>query len=258
MSRAKLGLTLAAACLAACAAVAAVAARTLDNTISVVFHANQTVTATLQDGRTLGTTSGTPTVIAPGHYNVILDDSLGVSGPSFDLQGPGVKLYTDMFYGENPSESYGVDFAPNTTYTWRDDAQPSVVFTFVTSGAAATGTSTATSGAPSTTKTAGGTSASSDVVGSGILAFRGSLDVIVYKSKKVSLTRNGNAVKTLPAGRYTFSVDDESRAAGFAVRRVGGARVVVTTARYVGSHALTVALTAGRWTYAHGAFVVTP
>src|SRR4051794_8257036 len=91
VSRAHLSIILFASALLAALAPSASArsTRATDFSITVVFHVNHSVTATLQDGRQLGTTSGAPTVIAPGHYNVYLDDSAGAEGPSFDLAGPG-------------------------------------------------------------------------------------------------------------------------------------------------------------------------
>jgi hypothetical protein len=225
-------------------------ARVAEFSITVVFHPNHSVTATLSDGRQLGTTSGAPTVIPPGHYNVNLDDSAGAEGPSFDLVGPGVKLYTDMFYGEIPSESYAVDFQPSSTYTWRSDEQPNTVFTFVTSasgGASGAGSGGLSSGSGGTSTGGSGTSKSSDIVGSGTSAFRGALDVIVSKTGSLSLTRNGKKVASLKTGRYTFSVDDESPTSGFTVQPLKAKPQTITSKAYVGSHNVTILLKPGRW-----------
>ena len=88
----------------------------------VVFHSNGTVTVAFPDGTPVGVTSGTPTVIAPGIYNVLIDDSAFMSNIEFDLAGPGVKLVTDASRGESPSETWVETFLPSSTYTWRDDA----------------------------------------------------------------------------------------------------------------------------------------
>jgi hypothetical protein len=45
----------------------------------------QRSTVTLANGAPVGTTSGAPTVIAPGLYNLFLDDSAAVEGPEFGL-----------------------------------------------------------------------------------------------------------------------------------------------------------------------------
>ena len=81
-----------------------------------------------------------PTTIPPGTYNMSLTDPTYVSDVEFHLEGPGVKLISNMSYGEEPSEVWVETFAPGSTYTWKDDFKPSLVFTFVTSNAPAVGT----------------------------------------------------------------------------------------------------------------------
>jgi hypothetical protein len=208
----------------------------------------QRITVTLANGTPVGTTSGAPTVIAPRLYNIFMDDSAAVEGPEFDLRGPGVNFVDSMFYGENPSETFTVNFEPSSTYTWRNNEQPGVVFTFATSaGGGASGGGAGGGGATSTTSRTG--KPSTDIVGSAILPFRGALDAIVYKSGKLSLTRNGKKVTFLKTGRYTFSVDDESSTHGFSVQVLKGKPQTVTTKAYVGSHDVTLALKPGRWFY---------
>jgi len=210
----------------------------------------QRITVTLANGTPVGTTSGAPTVIAPGLYNLFMDDSAAVEGPEFDLHGPGVDFVDSMFYGENPSETFTATFEPNSTYIWRNNEQPGVVFTFVTSGTGGTtggGAGAGGGGATSSTSKTG--KPSTDIVGSAILPFRGALDAIVYKSGKLSLTRGGKKVTFLKTGRYTFSVDDESSAHGFSVQVLKGKPQTITSKAYVGSHDVTLALKPGRWFY---------
>ena len=208
----------------------------------------QRITLTLANGTPVGTTSGTPTVIAPGLYNLFMDDSAAVEGPEFDLRGPGVNFVDSMFYGENPSETFTVTFEPSSTYTWRNNEQPGVVFTFSTSsGGGVSGGGAGGGGATSSTTKTG--KPSTDIVGSDILPFRGALDAIVYKSGKLSLTRNGKKVTFLKTGRYTFSVDDESSKHGFSVQVLNGKAKTITGLAYVGSHDATIALKPGRWFY---------
>jgi len=213
----------------------------------ITFHAAPPrITATLANGTPLGTTSGAPTVIAPGLYNLFLDDSAGVEGPQFDLRGPGVEFVENMFYGENPSAAFTATFQPSATYTWRNDEQPNVVFTFATSasGGATGGGGGGTSGSGSTVG-----KPSTDIVGSAIVPFRGSLDAIVYKSGKLTLTRNGKTVTFLKTGRYTFSVDDESKLHGFSLHVLKGKLQTITSKAYVGTHDVTITLKPGRWFY---------
>jgi hypothetical protein len=208
----------------------------------------QRITVALANGTPVGATSGAPTVIAPGLYNLFMDDSAAVEGPEFDLRGPGVDFVDSMFYGENPSETFTATFEPSSTYTWRNNEQPGVVFTFATSaGGGTSGGGAGGGGATSTTSKTG--KPSTDIVGSAVLPFRGALDAIVYKSGKLSLTRSGKKVTFLKTGRYTFSVDDESSSHGFSVHVLKGKPQTITSKTYVGSHDATLALKPGRWFY---------
>jgi len=207
----------------------------------------QRVTVALPNVTPVGTTSGAPTVIPAGLYDLFMDDSAAVEGPQFDLQGPGADFVENMFYGENPSETFTVNFQPGSTYTWRNDEQPSVVFTFATSSAAAAPTGGAGGSASSSGSKVG--KPSTDIVGSAVVPFRGALDAIVFKSGKLSLTRNGRRVTSLKTGRYTFSVDDESTTSGFTVQLLKRKPVTITSKAYVGNHDLTITLKPGRWSY---------
>ena len=57
---------------------------------------------------------------------------------------------------------------------------------------------------------------------------------------------------SLKEGRYTFSVDDESKTSGFTVKSLRGKAVGVTSAAFVGSHDVTLTLTQGRWFFYWG------
>jgi hypothetical protein len=179
------------------------------------------------------------------------DDSIA---RMFHLTGPGVDYRTDLNQGEQVQETWAVTFQPNATYTWQDDYRPALVSgSFRTSGTVATQPTPTGSSSPSGS---GGSSSkgtatvgNSDLVGSAKPTFRGSLDAIVYASGKVSLSRNGKPVTALTTGRWTFSVDDESRKAGFTVQVLHGKAQTVTTGAFVGSHDLTITLKPGRWSY---------
>ena len=149
-------LTAVAVLVGALALVAAVpGARAANLQLVVTFNANHTISVTLPDGTPVGTTSGPPTVIPAGFYTLTLDDSAVVAGPQFDLQGPGVSLVDNMFYGETASATDTADLAPSSTYTWRDDENPSVVYTFMTSAVVAGGPASP-SASGSTSSTGGG------------------------------------------------------------------------------------------------------
>src|SRR5205814_9339915 len=135
-------------------------------------------------------------------------------------------------------------------YTVQDDGRPAQTrrtFTTASSGTASSGGSASTSaGSSSSTGSVKGTP-SVDIAGSAVSLFRGSLDAIVFRNSRLSLTRNGQAVKFLKTGRYTFSVDDESKTAGFTLQSLRGKPKVITSASFVGSHDVTVTLAQGRW-----------
>jgi hypothetical protein len=130
------------------AAAAASVARADYPSIYVTFLPTSTLRVMLADGTFLGTSSGAPTVIPPGSYNLLLDDSSLVSDVTFDLAGPNVKLVTNMSYGEETAETWVETFLPNSTYTWRDDMKPATVFTFVTSSTPSAGAAPQTGIAP--------------------------------------------------------------------------------------------------------------
>jgi hypothetical protein len=228
------------------------------STLDVDWQQGTAITVTLADGTPVTAT----TVIPAGTYAVIIyndyRDDTSIAR-MFHLTGPGVDYRTDLNQGEQVQETWAVTFQPNATYTWQDDYRPALVSgSFRTSGTVAapstagasssSGSGGSGSSGGSTTKNAG-TVGNSDVVGSAVPPFRGSLDATVFASGRLSLSRNGKPVTALTTGRWTFSVDDESRKAGFTVQVLHGKPQTVTTGAFVGSHDLTIALKPGRWSY---------
>ena len=214
----------------------------------VVFHSDHTFAVSLASGQVVGTTSGAPSVIPAGTYKLLVDDTSDTDA-LFDLAGPGVKLVTDMTHGEDSTAAFTETFLPNSTYTYRDDMRPAVVWTFVTSSETAGSTAgTSTGATPSGSSSNGkpGTS-SSDIVGSGITPLRGTLLGAVSAGGKLALTVKGKPVTSLKEGRYTISVVDGSRVLGFALRGLRRQPITITTGEFVGRKALSVALKPGRW-----------
>ena len=216
----------------------------------VTFNANDTVTVALANGSPVGTPSGAPTTISPGTYNVLIADPTFVSDIQWDLAGPGVSLVSTCSYGEEPSESWVETFAANATYTWRDDNRPSTVYTFATS---ATPVGSANSGqAPLTSTTpiasgSNGKSSSTDIVGSQTVQSRGTVVGTVSAAGTVTLAFGGKPVGTLKAGRYTFSITDESKKSGFTVQEAGRPATTVTTSPFTGRRKQAIVLGAGQW-----------
>jgi len=201
--------------------------------------------------------------IAPGEYQVLVltpmvfamvdltgkapnDMTACKSFVQFQLTGPGVSLSTTLQDGDEDKDALKATFNPSATYTAVDLNQPSVArFAFTTS---ATGTAVNPTGPASTATGKGQTQ--QELIGSQAgadVSFRGSLDAIVTAGGKLSLTRNGKIVKSLKSGKWTFSVDDESKKAGFIVQALNGKPQTVTGATFVGSHNATISLKPGRW-----------
>ena len=149
----------------------------------------------------------------------------------FRLTGPGVSVYTTLDYGDSTSELYPATFQPGTTYTIQDDnniAGTRRSITVATSGSAALVPST-----PSNARS----------------NLRGTLHGVVARDGKLSLRRNGKAVTSLKAGRYTVSVDDQSTRRDFRIRTPHGKVQTITSAGYVGWQEVTVTFEAGRCSF---------
>jgi hypothetical protein len=206
-----------------------------------------------------GDNNATVTSLPPGAYDVVVMTPFAFGNGlasclfvQFHLTGPGVDLDTDLGQGDAEIEQHTVTLQPNATYTVQDDGRPAQTrrtFTTAASGTASSGGSgsTASGSTSSTAKTKG--TPSVDIAGSAVIPFRGALDAIVYKSGRLTLTKNGKAVKSVKTGRYTFSVDDESPRNGFSVQVLNGKARAVTTKAYVGTNDVTLTLKPGRWFY---------
>ena len=190
------------------------------------------------------------TTIAPGTYQVVITtpDPFGVfdlSGRTdlmackgfvnFRLTGPGINLTTTLEYGDSTFEAYPETFRPGGTYTVQDDVN--VAGTRKTITVSTTGSAPAVQG-PETGSTAKKPA-----------QLRGTLDASVTAAGKLSLTRNGKTVTSLKAGRYTFSVHDQSRKRGFSIRVVNGKSQPITNGAFFGWRDLTLELTPGRWSF---------
>jgi hypothetical protein len=185
----------------------------------------------------------TPMVFADVDLSGISDMTACKSFVQFQLTGPGVTLSTTLQDGDEDKEMLRATFQPSATYTAQDLNQAGVTRT--TFSTQATGSAVAPTGPASSVSGKGSSQAS--LVGSAAIPFRGALDAIVFKNGKLSLSRNGKTVSSLKTGRYTFSVDDESKTAGFSLQVLHGKSTAVTSAAYTGSHDVTLQLKPGRW-----------
>jgi hypothetical protein len=222
-------------------------ARARSLSLYVTFSPTGTITVTLPDGTPVGTTSGAATVIPAGYYTLLMSGPGACTQlPLFELKGPGEDIFSDMTAGEVDYTSQEAYFRPNSTYTWRNYSLPGVVHTFVTSSVVE-----GTVPAPGPPLSAGmhSTVASKDIVGSGIVPFRGTLTGAVSATGRLTLAFKGASVTRLRVGRYTIAVTDKSSTNGFLVQKTKQRAVSVTGATFVGKHSASVRLTAGRWQF---------
>jgi hypothetical protein len=238
------------AALAACLLAFAPAAQSRSAqslSLNVEFSYTGQISVTLPNGTPVGTTSGSPTVIPAGYYSVILSGPGGCTlTPYFMLRGPGVAITDNMAQGEDFFTEIVTNLLPNSTYTWRNSDNPSVVYTFTTSGdIVGTQPPPAVWNGP----TSGKKSQNSDIVGSNLSPFRGALAGTVGTGGQLTLTYKGKRVVTLKAGRYTFAVTDRSTTNG--LQMVSGKRkaVRVSAADFVGRLTASVTLSAGKWVF---------
>jgi len=220
----------------------AVQAREL--TLNVTFSASGSLTVTLPDGTPVGTASGSPTVIPAGYYAVVLSGPGGCAYlPLFDLRGPGVSILSDMVGGEVDTYVYDEYFMPSSTYTWRNDRNPGVAYSFVTSNAIG-----GTAPAPATHGITGKstTVSSQDLVGSASAPFRGTLTGVVSAGGRLTIAYKGKSADRLKAGRYTINITDRSSSSGFLLAKSKRIREI-TGSTFVGKRSTPVTLTAGRW-----------
>lgn len=222
-------------------------ARTAANLVlDVQFSTNGTIAVTLPDGTPVGVTSGSPTTISAGYYNVV---ELGPGGctamPHFTLKGPGVSIFDNLLEGESTTITFFEYLDPNSTYTWGNDAFPGVIHTFVTSSTiGGTPPPNLPKGLSSSDHT---TVSSSSLVGSNLAPFRGTLTGAVSATGTLTLELKGKSVSSLQAGRYKISVTDKSKTSGFMLQKNASGMVTVTGVSFVGRHSQTVHLTAGTW-----------
>jgi hypothetical protein len=172
--------------------------------------------------------------------------------PNFTFTGPGVSI-TTVFPGAELNDDDMTTLQPSSTYIAQDEYAPASSRRVITT--AASGTSTSLVGPPPGTS-AGSSAGSSqpDIVGSGLLPYRGKLKAVVPAAGKPTLELGGKVVTSLKAGKYDVAVVDRSNRSGLALKRTGGKALSLTA-----THTRRVSLGRGRWTFscAHGAIAVT-
>ncbi len=197
----------------------------------------------------------TPMVFADVDLSGTFDMTACKGFVQFQLTGPGVNLSTTLQDGDEDKDLLKATFQASATYTATDLNQPSVaraVFTTAASGSPTAPTSSPSSSSPSGSSPSGSKpkgTPSTDIVGSAILPFRGTLAAAVSAAGKLTLTYKGQSVQKLTAGKYTVSVVDQSTKSGFTLKLANKLPVSVTGAAFVGKHAETLFITQGQWTF---------
>jgi hypothetical protein len=226
---------------------------TANPTVYIMYSMNCTFTIDDSSGKTI-------TSIAPGAYQVEIRTPLAFGtmpnpgpgtdmtacrgAPQFQLEGPGVDLFTTMTAGCEDDKVFSETFQPNGTYVAQDLNQPSIAhgsFTTLASGTPVVPTVTYGGGK-------GKPQVSTDIVGS--LAFAATLNGIVASNGAPALKNGGKAVSSLKAGRYKFTISDRDSKLGFnLLGPTSKAPANLTGVKFVGHRSVAVKLTAGKWTY---------
>ena len=210
-----------------------------------------------------GTEVGSPTPPGPtipaGSYTIQVNDDSEID--DIHITGPGVDMASGVV--ANLQTSWTITLQPGSSYRYTSDAHGNLGGYFQTSGS-----STGPSTGPSTTGTTGGASSStpssnatsssaasssssstksSTAAGSQLV---GTLAGTVSPSGRLELELDGKRVTKLKAGRYKITVTDKASAHGFVVREKGHSAITLTGSSFVGTHSVTLSLTAGAWTFA--------
>ena len=201
-----------------------------------------------------GATAPTTATIPPGPYQLSIrtplpDGTWNTSvceGANFSLAGPGAS-YQTMLGGDLGPDSATFDetFAAASTYTMVDASHPASPVVFTT---AATGSSSSLlPPAPPAPVAAG--SEQPDLVGSGIVPYRGELQATVTNADAATLSAGGKPLGSVAAGRYEIVIRDASRRGGFFVERPGGRPVALSGVSFIGTRVARLDLSAGTWTF---------
>jgi hypothetical protein len=201
--------------------------------------------------------------LLPGKWQLVIfmpNPSSGYQAcprPNFTFTGPGVGI-SSVFPGAELNDDDVATLQPSSTYVAQDENAPGSSRRVITTAASGSSVSLV-SPSPGTSKGPSTGSPQPDIVGSGLLPYRGRLTAVVPAAGKPTLGLGGKAVTSLKAGKYDVAVVDRSRRAGLAVRRTGGDAVSLTAWAFVGSRTTRVSLRRGRWTFssAHGTITVT-
>jgi hypothetical protein len=236
----------------------------------ITYTPQCTMTVAIDGGPSMdstGVSAPTSATIPPGPYQVSIrtplpdntwDASVCHLG-NFSLTGPGINYAVQIGNDLGPySATSSMTFQPAATYTIVDAAHPAQPITLTTT---ATGSSSSLL-PPVPASTASGSSSQNDLIGSGIVPFRGSLQATVVASAGATLKTGGKPLTSVKTGRYDIVVKDDSASAGFFVEKAGHKAQALTGITFEGKRTAHLYLTVGKWMFfsktGHAtAFVVT-
>jgi hypothetical protein len=215
----------------------------VSQTIYAWFDVDGNLNVRYVDNSNVGST------VPPGTYQVILNNNTAddyAVDHKFHIFGPGVDYSTPAGAVQT---SFTVTFQAGATYTVQDDLDPADHHqSFLASNSAGSpapsGGTTTPAPAPAPT---GKKPTSSDIVGSAVAPFRGTLSGAVSSAGKLTLSYKGKGVATLKAGKYTVAVVDRTSRLGFDLQRIRAVPIAVTSPSFVGKRTASVVLKAGQW-----------
>ena len=215
----------------------------VSQTMTGFVHSDDSIGLKFADGSAVGGQTAVPIVIPPGTYSIsVLDDAVE---HNFHILGPGVDQSTDV--GGLATATWSVTLQPGQSYRFQCDAHPDFMWgTFQTSGTASGAGGTSSGGVG--TVTGGGATSSGGGGGTGIGTV-GTLAATITSGGGVTFTFKGKTVTALRTGTYKLAVVDGSKKTGFSVQKPSRARVTITSPAFVGKHAVSLKLTAGKWTF---------
>ena len=164
----------------------------------------------------------------------------------FQLTGPSVNLQTTLDVGCDSNLLLPpTTFKPSSTYVALDNNQPGATREVITT--LATGTPTIPSTTPYDATSGKGDIQQSLLASGSVLAnLSGSVD----SKGLAALLNRGKAIKTLPPGKYRFTITDKNPKAGFSILGPKSTKVsALTGTGFVGRKTVTLNLAAGRWVF---------
>ena len=221
--------------LAACAAAGATLASARPAATALTGTVGPDFTITLKDAQ-----GNRVTTLPEGDYTITVNDQSEFH--NFHLIGPGVNEATDV---ETTGTVTWSVHLKSGTYTFQCDPHASQMKGTVRVGDAPATTSTPVKSAAKPPSVVG-------TVGPGY---------------SIKLTKGGRRVKTLKAGRYTFTINDRAALHNFVLEKSKGGTFErqITSVPFKGTKSIVVTLTKGSWEYycrphestMHGDFTVT-